>query len=320
MSTFTPPLLLRNAHLQTVLATQGPRQRWVQRACNPLLLASREVLLDCGNGVRLAGYHTPGSDPERSLVTLIHGWEGSASSTYLLSAARALHRRGHAIFRLNLRDHGATHHLNRDPFTSTRLDEVLQAVAQIHARFPAPRQHLVGFSLGGNFALRIALRAPAGLPLARTIAVCPVVRPHITAAHLESGPALYHRHFLRHWKRSLALKLELFPELAHSRPMLERERLTALTEDFVRHFTDYPSALDYFRGYAIDGDTLAPLQRPCHIIASRDDPVTRVEELAHLAANPQLGIEITRYGGHCGFLQDYRLNSWLDARLPELLS
>ena len=50
---------------------------------------------------------------------------------------------------------------------------------------------------------------------------------------------------------------------------------------------------------------------------AEDDPITRVEDLksASMSPPPSLQLEITPYGGHCGFLKDFRLKSWADQRL-----
>jgi len=106
-------------------------------------------------------------------VVLLHGWEGSADSLYLLSLAQLLFEQRFEVVRLNLRDHGDTHHLNRELFHSCRLPEVVGAVRALQQRFaPRPLQ-LVGFSLGGNFMLRVAAQArEAGLDLERVIAAC----------------------------------------------------------------------------------------------------------------------------------------------------
>ena len=103
----------------------------------------------------------------RALAILLHGWEGSAQSSYILHTGARLLAEGCDVFRLNFRDHGKTHHLNAGLFHSCRIDEVVGAVGEVAKRFPERPLIIGGFSLGGNFALRVALRAPAaGIPLA----------------------------------------------------------------------------------------------------------------------------------------------------------
>jgi predicted alpha/beta-fold hydrolase len=323
MQPFRPPHLLRSRHLQTIFATSGPR-RWLRRKTwRTMQKQAQEVILDAGEGVRLSGLwsgHGQASDGPRDLVTVIHGWEGSARSLYVLSAAGTLFQQGFDVFRLHLRDHGGTHSLNFEPFTSTRLREAVMALASIDRQFLHRRHFLVGFSLGGNFALRMALHTPAaGIELAKVIAICPAILPHLTMDDLESGFFLYHRYFLYKWKRTLRRKLALFPNLGYGEALRSCKSLREMNDYFVPRFTEYAKPLDYFMGYAIAGDELARLTVPSHIIAAADDPVIDVEHLDHLARPSCLSVEVTRHGGHCGFVKNFRMESWLDERLVELL-
>jgi len=125
-----------------------------------MLEHSREMVVEGGNGVRLLGYLSRRPDDEsHGLVVLIHGWEGSSESAYMLSTGRYLFERGFDVFRLNLRDHGRSHRLNEGLFHGALTEEVLNAAVEI-SRLARGNSFIVGFSLGGNFALRIALRAP----------------------------------------------------------------------------------------------------------------------------------------------------------------
>jgi len=87
-------------------------------------------------------------------MVLLHGWEGRSESTYIQLLADTLYRQGVSIARLNFRDHGNTHHLNRGLFHSCRLDEVADAVRAVQDQWQPQQLFLAGFSLGGNFAIR----------------------------------------------------------------------------------------------------------------------------------------------------------------------
>ena len=50
---FRPARWLRNHHVQSMLASTAWRRGRLLRESAPLLAAAREVLLDCGEGVRL---------------------------------------------------------------------------------------------------------------------------------------------------------------------------------------------------------------------------------------------------------------------------
>jgi len=217
MNSFQPPAWLANRHLQSVLPSLPFRRAAVERRAAGLIAASRDLVLDCGEGVRLMGRlaEPPAEDrsPVRRLAVLLHGWEGSSESLYLLSLATLLFARGYTVLRLNLRDHGGTHALNCELFHSCRLPEVVGAVARAQALYPDHRLLLAGFSLGGNFCLRVGAKArEAGIRIARIVAVCPVLDPATTLEALERGPAIYRRYFLFKWRRSLQLKQATWPD------------------------------------------------------------------------------------------------------------
>jgi predicted alpha/beta-fold hydrolase len=187
---FHPRGLLRNAHVQSIVSS-GARRWAFRKRQSDVETRSVEHVLDCGDGVRLQGFHTQQrvADKPRALVILLHGWEGSAQSSYILNTTSRLLDDGCDVFRLNFRDHGETHHLNSELFHSCRIEEVVGAVKQIAQRFPERPLVIGGFSLGGNFALRVALRAPAaGIPLAWVFAVCPVISPHAGLKSIEDAP------------------------------------------------------------------------------------------------------------------------------------
>lgn len=319
MQTFLPPRMLRNAHVQSILSSTVPRKWFVKRTAKLLIRASQPHILDCGDGVRLQGEYSCRSENDKGLVILIHGWEGSVSSSYLLSSASALFNAGFNIFRLNLRDHGDTHHLNEELFNSVRLEEVVNAVVAIAKQFEHSKCFLAGFSLGGNFALRVATQLEnREIELHKVVAICPLLNPVKTMASLEQGLFVYHDYFHKKWRRSLKKKLRYYPQLAYGEQLTQLKTLQAMNEFFVPNFTSFDSPQSYLSAYAITGDVLHNICVPSHIISAEDDPVVLSKDLDKLAVHPKLTVELTRYGGHCGFLQNYRLHSWVDQRLISL--
>ncbi|MFW2366041.1 MAG: alpha/beta fold hydrolase, partial [Desulforhopalus sp.] len=237
-----------------------------------MLDASKEHILDCGNGVRLLGAYSSRPENSNGLTILIHGWEGSIDSSYLLSAAGYLFDSGFDIFRLNLRDHGKSHHLNRELFNSTRLDEVVNGTRKIIHLFPHRHNYLAGFSLGGNFALRVGLQAPANdIPLDKIVAICPLVNPLNTTENMERNLPVYHHYFVKKWQKSLQKKITLFPDLGFNDTLCKLNSLNSMNDYFVPNHTDYATPEAYLNGYALTEERLAELTVDSHIIASEDD-------------------------------------------------
>ena len=313
---FEPPSWLHNRHLQSMLASSAWRRRRVLRGAAALLGAQHEVLLECGAGVRLQCFVSSPAQGSGRPVVLLHGWEGSADSLYLLSLAQVLFAQGFEVVRLNLRDHGDTHHLNRELFHSCRLPEVVGAVRALQQRFAGRALQLIGFSLGGNFMLRVAAQAgAAGLDLERVIAVSPVLDPAQTLNALERSLPGYELYFVRKWRRSLRRKQAAWPQTYDFRKLRRLRGLWRMTAEMVRCYTDFPTLEDYLNGYAITGGRLATLEVPSSIVTSLDDPIIPADGLSRLARSKALSITVTRYGGHCGFFERLAPPNWLERRI-----
>lgn len=322
---FAPSGWLANAHFQSIVPSLSLRRPLLAKRARDLLAASDTRIVECGDGVRLLGHYSSqaavGKPAAKDLVILLHGWEGSADSVYVLSLGSHLFDLGHDIFRLNFRDHGPSHHLNEEIFHSCRLDEVVGAVRAIQRSVPDKRISIAGFSLGGNFALRVAAKAPhAGIKLERAAAVCPVLRPHTTMEVLEQGWWIYHQYFINKWKRSLRLKQKHFPKRHDFREALAQTTIRDMTRVLVRSFGEFNDLDSYLNGYAITGNTLAHLEVPSHILISLDDPIIPAHDLQHLASSPHLHVTTIPHGGHCGFMDSFNRESWADRQIGKIMS
>jgi len=316
---FEPGPVLGNAHVQSVLTSGPMRRKRVQRRAVGYLQRSRSQVLEARDGTRLLGHATRTEQPMagvRPLVILLHGWEGSAESNYLLSTAVALDEAGFDTFRLNFRDHGESHHLNLGLFHSCLLDEVLDAVAQVAGQHHDGPVFLAGFSLGGNFTLRVARHAPGhGISLQQAFAVSPVIRPLHVLDALENGPVIYHYYFVRKWRRSLKIKQSLYPDVYRLDDWFRLKNLREQTDWLVRNETDFASLDDYLEGYSVAGDYLTGLSVPTTIVTAADDPIIPVSDFELIPTLPELAVEVLEQGGHCGFIENWRMESWIEKRL-----
>lgn len=314
MNPFVPLRFVRGPHLQALLANTALRRVRVRATAAEMLAHSQDQIVDCGDGVRLLLHHTP--PKPRALgrvVALIHGWEGSAMSTYMLSIAAHLWNAGYRVIRINLRDHGESHHLNEGLFHSCRLAEAIGAVRWVQTAFPDEALMLGGYSLGGNFSLRIAAAAnESTLRIERVVAICPVLDPAQTMQALDLGFSAYRIYFIRRWRRSLQRKKRAFPILYDFSNLERFNTLHEMTDYFVTNYTEFPDLRTYLQGYALTGERLTDLDVPSKILLAEDDPVVPIRGLDEISTPKSLSIEISRFGGHCGFVSNLGSPSWLD--------
>jgi len=307
MIIYRPQLKPKNRHLQSILASAKWRLLPL-RNHNPVKDSQQAELIETPLAT-LQGFYSSHPENKGQLAILIHGWEGSAESTYLQRMAHRLYSEGMSVYRLNLRDHGNSHHLNEDIFHSCRLAEVVAALKQLSERFSDHKIHLIGFSLGGNFAVRAV--ADEALSLAGVYAVSPPVNPENSMRAIEASK-LYGPYFLRKWKRSLTKKQNHFPHLFAGTDWQNVNSLKILTEKLVLKHTDFNTIHDYFHGYSLTPQVIKKINSPTQIITAWDDPVIPFADFSTIDRLANIKLITTPTGGHCGFIKNWRLHSWVE--------
>ena len=314
---FNPPFYIRSAFAQTLLASSKLRT-WGE---NPMLNASYEVLLNPIDDVKLQGFYSPQPKGQsRGVVMLLHGWEGSVNSAYILRTGKVLYDHGFSVFRLNYRDHGNTYHLNSGLFYAVLLDEVFgvaQQVAKYESELPF---YLIGFSMGGNFALRVA-RKCTEVPIRnmkQVVSISPVLDPEKSTKAIDNYPLL-RKYFRKKWSRSLLKKQTCFPALYDFSKVLTLETIAEMTDVMIQRYSEYKSSSDYFQHYAVLGDALANLTLPTAIITAQDDPIIPVEDFYDLKLYPTTDLFVHRYGGHNGFLETLSGRAWYEKKMLDYL-
>ncbi len=303
---FRPHPAVRNPHLQSLLTRYKPNATNLRRTAQPMLLQTTA-------GVRLQGVYSP-HPHSRGLVLVLHGWLGCVDSNYVLAVGERLYQHNYSVFRLNLRDHGGTAHLNPEPFRGDLLDEVFDATQQI-AQLEADKPfYLVGASLGGNFSLRLTGRhADTRIPnLVHTVAINPVLDPYRTTTAIDTGFSMYLWYFRWLWRHATEEKQRCFPDLYDLSPLLTARTLMEMTERTVEICSPYPDALTYFAMYTINPTSLQTIPTQTTILTAADDPIVPVADFELLRnLSPKVRVHISPHGGHVGYVDVLPLRLWL---------
>ncbi len=314
---FQPGLLVRSARLQTILASTRRRVP----ASLALVDNETEHRITTPKGVALQYFHSQQDTIPCKTVILIHGWEGSVRSAYILSTGETLYQTGYDIIRLHLRDHGDTHALNEKPFRSDRIVEVADAVRMICDRVSPAPVALAGFSLGGNFAVRVAREFGTDAPVNfnHAVCICPLLDP-IRSTRIIDDIAWLRRYFMQKWFRGLKKKAAAFPDIYDFSEVYRMKNCWEMTEALIRRYSNYPRVEDYFDRYTITGERLSGITVPTTIVTAADDPVIPVSDFHRLKLSDSTRLHIAAHGGHCGFIENWKLESWVNRVMPSLMA
>lgn len=308
---FEPHPLLRSPHVQTLLSSRLVRAR--DGIGEALTAAAETLTLTCRDGIRLKALVSPAAAGS-PLVVILHGWLGRADAPYVRRSSAALHAAGFTVARLVLRDHNDTAHLNPGLFNAARIGEVVDACNALAKRYGESGAGLLGFSLGGNFVLRLAAHPELAAQYRTSLAICPVLEPAAAVEALDRGWIGYRRYFLNKWRRAFAEKQAAFPQRYDFTEARRLSMVSTLTDYFVPRHTEFRTADEYYAHYTLNRQFLGRLRIPARVVAAEDDPVLPAEHARALLGHHDAADVVTliRHGGHCGFIEDFRLTSAVD--------
>jgi predicted alpha/beta-fold hydrolase len=167
--------------------------------------------------------------------------------------------------------------------------------------------HLVGFSLGGNVSLRISASDSIDF-LKSTVVLSPVIDPQISMQTMDNASWILKKYFINKWHKSLKRKIE-FHTITNLEKALKCKNLMEMTEFFTKNFSPHESIEELFYGYAITQNTLNQIKHKTLIYSSIDDPCIPIEPLLKLNQTDFVKFKPQKYGGHCGFIDDFKFSS-----------
>ncbi|HKI36451.1 MAG TPA: alpha/beta fold hydrolase [Gemmataceae bacterium] len=294
---FTPLPLLGNPHIQTVLALflGGPTLDYPTH--------ERQVRLVDGDRLLLYDNVPTGWRPGGRIAVVVHGLGGSHRSGHVTHQAVMLLRKGVRVVRLELRAAGRGIAVARHTYHAGSSDDLRAAVAEVHRWSPSSPIFVVGQSLGGNVALKLAGEA-AGDPvpgLAGVVAVGPPIDVARCAALLaEPRNVVSEQFFVRALLGHLQRHRRIFPELPMPR-FPRHVTLRLFDELYTAPFGGFAGAEDLYR--RTSSLPLIPrIDVPALILAARDDPFIAAEPFEELRGPAHVEVRLVERGGHLGFL------------------
>lgn len=237
----------------------------------------------------------------------LHGLEGSSRAHYMQGLADKAFARGLSVLLLNQRNCGGTEHLSRGLYHSGLTDDPFAVLDEVHRTDSVPAFAVIGYSLGGNLALKMAgehaSRCPT-LPLRAAAAVSPTMDLARCVEALErAANVAYQWNFVRNLRARMRRKAAAWPGeydlgvLKGVRTVRQFDEVLTAPHHGFRDADDY-----YYRASALR--VVDRVRMPTLIVASADDPFVPVEQFDDetVAANAAIRRLLPAGGGHCGFI------------------
>lgn len=317
---FAPDWWLRNGHAMTLAAWGYARQFPGLPPPEARLFrvtADSQVLAHC--------YWQP-VRPGRPTLLALHGLESSSEAHYMRGLADQAWRRGWNAVLLNQRNCGGTEHLSPGLYHSGLTDDPRSVMRTLAEQDGIRAVGVVGYSLGGNLAVKLAgeFADAEDLPLAGAVAVSPTIDLDLCVHAIERPVNFpYQWNFVRNLRSRMRRKARAWPGSFDLEPL---GRIWT-----IRRFDDvYTAPYHGFRGaehYYHRASALRVAERiriPTLIIAASDDPFVPPTQFLDPAVrdNPHVVVRLERHGGHCGFIDGGRAGRsyWAEATALDFLA
>ena len=241
-------------------------------------------------------------------VIIVHGLEGSVESQYVIGTGSKAWAAGMNVVRMNMRNCGNTETLTPTLYHSGLSADLGAVVAELIREDRLEKIAIVGFSMGGNLALKLAGEwggdAPAQVKAVATVSPAADLAASADALHSWAN-RIYEIKFLMGLRRRFRRKALLFPDRYDAAHLKFFASIRDFDDRITARYEGFAGADDYY-ARASAARVIDHIQVPTLVIHAQDDPFIRIlpETRAKLTANPAVCLIETAHGGHCAFLAD----------------
>ena len=295
---YRPGLLFKNPHINTIYAS---RFRKVDD------IYTSRFSLDLSDGDFL-NIDTRISGSSRAIV-IIHGLGGHSKRTYVMGLAETFIDLGYDIFGVNLRGCGGETNRLMKTYHAGKYVDIDEIVKYINTKYRYQDIGIAGFSLGGVITSRYFIESGSSSLASFGIAISAPF-DLATTSQLLSNSRFYMSYFLKKLKREMQKKADIFDEI--SMEDYDSIKTFAQYDDrYTAPLNGFKSAADYWKKSST-APRLEAIKKPFLIISSEDDPVLSRESLPYNIdkKNSYINVQITKYGGHTGFLEKSGTTCW----------
>lgn len=313
--TFIPHRMCRNSHVQTVLSLYVPTK------FKPQPGESRQIKTQDDDTIVIHENTPTGWSFGQRVVVMVHGLCGSHSSQYMQRVSAKLIDRGFKTIRIDMRGFGESQLVSRGHMHAGRSDDLRTVLHDTSHRYPGSPISLIGFSLGGNIALKLLtepeLNSPAELDSA--VAVSPPVDLLRCTLNLRQGlNRCYDYYFARLLSHAVQRRRKSNIPLDDVPVRRLPKRVYEFDDQFTAPASGFADAEDYYAKCSTH-HLLDRISIPTLLLVADDDPIVPIQ-MYDRDLSPAITKFVATGGGHLGFIARKSADPdcrWMDWRIVE---
>jgi hypothetical protein len=313
-SSYRPPFGFHSGHLQTIYPSLFRKLA--------LITDRRErISTPDGDFLDLDWADKPTS---KKLAILTHGLEGSSRRTYIQGMAQALTRSGWNVLAWNFRGCSGEANHRLESYHSGSIGELKTVIAHAASSDRYEQIALIGFSLGGNITLKLLgdPEHPIHPKVKGAVTFSVSTNLASSAKHLERlDNRIYMRRFLKTLRGKVREKVQRFPGVIRHEGLDQMRTFREFDDAYTAPIHGFVDAEDYWQ-QSSSGPHLDNITIPTLLVNAKNDPFLTSDCYPTQSANghPHLHLEIPESGGHIGFIEFNRENTyWSERRAVNFL-
>lgn len=313
-SSYSPPALVRNGHLQTIIPSMFRNAGGIRYQRERLELMDHDFIdLDVIN-----------NESDRAVI-LIHGLEGDTKAHYMVNMAKRFKTAGYDVIAMNLRGCSGEPNKLLKSYHSGSTDDLHYVLSYVITRSLYEKIVLVGFSLGGNLIMKY-LGERGGVLSDVIKGAAAISAPTDLAAGAikinEPGNMIYRVRFMRRLRAKLLQKEHLWTEGMTKRDVKKLRTLKEFDDYYTAPVHGFANADDYYEQCSSQW-YIPRIQVPTLLINAKNDPFlpNACYPVMEAKNNDNFYLEMPEDGGHVGFL-NFSDNGtyWHEERIVSFLS
>ncbi|MEM9856890.1 MAG: alpha/beta fold hydrolase [Bacteroidota bacterium] len=295
-SLYQAPLLLRNAHVSTIMPS-------LCRKVNGVKYHRERIDTPDGDFLDLDWCHST----SKNLVIITHGLEGSSKRPYVLGMAKYFHAHDWNVLAWNCRSCGGEINRKGRFYHHGETEDLHEVVRYAVNKKSFQNIALVGFSMGGSITIKFLSELTMEL---RQVVKCgvaasvPIDLADSVKEFSKRSMAFYRDKFLRRLEKKVKSKAQLYPEEIEYKDFSKIKYFSDFDNAYTAPLHGFEDANDFYEK-ASAKNFLSQVKAPLYLINALNDPfLTPTCYPYELAERSDLiYLETPRHGGHVGFLQ-----------------
>jgi len=296
-STYKPPFWAKKSFVSTVFSGLARKVNGVEQTRERLTLPDTDFIdLDWSYA----------QQKSNKVIILLHGLEGKAQRPYITGTAKLFNENNTDACAVNFRGCSGEPNLLFRSYHSGATEDLEAVVQHVLSKSQYDEIYIKGISLGANMVLKY-VGGDRVLPV-ELKAVIAVSTPCDLKGSCGELMSFKNKHyairFLAHLKDKLKPKLNQFPNDISLADFNAIKTLKDFDDVYTSKAHGFKDALDYYKK-ASCLQFLPNIRIPSLIINALNDSFLSAEcyPVKEAKNNPNLYLEMPKYGGHVGFIQ-----------------